>query len=201
VRDRGDTITITKAEGSCCREGEVEMTVTFEPESALLIIDMLNDFIEDGGALVVPEARRIVPRLQEILADARDQGIPVIFVTDSHREDDHEFHWWPAHAVSDTWGGMVVDGLRPSPGEYIVPKRRFSAFFGTDLDTYLREMGMRKLYLAGVLTNICVYATALDASMRNYGVAVFRDGVASLSEKTDLFIFEQLQEVVHAELL
>jgi nicotinamidase-related amidase len=52
-----------------------------------------------------------------------------------------------------------------------------------------------------VLTNICVYATALDASMRNYGVAVFRDGVASLSEKTDLFIFEQLQEVVHAELL
>ncbi len=177
------------------------MTMMFEPESALLIIDMLNDFIEDGGALVVPQAKRIVPRLSGILAAARDQGVKVIFVTDSHREDDHEFRWWPAHAVSDTWGGMVVDELRPMPGEYIVPKRRYSAFFGTDLDTYLREMEVRKLYLAGVLTNICVYATALDASMRNYGVAVFKDAVASLSDDTDRFIFQQLEEVVHAELL
>ncbi|MEW6553045.1 MAG: isochorismatase family cysteine hydrolase [Actinomycetota bacterium] len=177
------------------------MTVAFEPESALLIIDMLNDFIEEGGALVVPGARRIVPRLQVILAAARDRDIPVIYVTDSHREDDHEFRYWPAHAVSDTWGGAVVDDLRPRQGDYIVPKRRYSAFFGTDLDNYLREMGVRKLYLAGVLTNICVYATALDASMRNYGVAVFTDGVASLSEETDRFIFQQLEEVLHAELL
>jgi len=177
------------------------MTRTFEPESALLIIDMLNDFIEDEGSLVVPEAKRIVPRIKEILAAARDEGILVIFVTDSHREDDHEFRWWPAHAVSDTWGGMVVDDLQPLSGEYIVPKRRYSAFFGTDLDTYLREMGARKLYLAGVLTNICVYATALDACMRNYGVAVFKDAVASLSEETDRFVFQQLLEVIHAELL
>ncbi|MDD3717072.1 MAG: cysteine hydrolase [Actinomycetota bacterium] len=179
----------------------MDMDVRFEAESALLVIDMLNDFIEDGGSLVVPGARRIVPRLARILAGAREQGIPVIYITDSHREDDHEFRYWPAHAVSDTWGGEVIDALKPAPGEYIIPKRRYSAFFGTDLDTYLREMEVRRIYLTGVLTNICVYATALDAAMRNYGVSVFRDAVASLSEETDRFIFQQLEDVVHAELL
>ena len=177
------------------------MTTEYESESALLIIDMLNDFIEDGGALVVPGAKRIVPRIREILEDARQQDIPVIYVTDSHRDDDHEFRYWPAHAISNTWGGEVIMELQPAPGDYIVPKRRYSAFFGTDLDTYLREIGVRKLYLAGVLTNICIYATALEASMRNYGVAVFKDAVASLSDETDRFIFQQLKEVVQAELL
>ncbi len=173
----------------------------FEAESALLVIDMLNDFIADEGALVVPGARRIVPRIAEIITEARRQGVPVIYVTDSHRDDDHEFKYWPPHAVSGTWGAQVVDELAPHPGDYMVPKRRYSAFFGTDLDNYLREMGVRNLYLTGVLTNICVYATALDASMRNYTVKVFRDAVASLSEETDRFIFRQLEEVLQAELL
>jgi nicotinamidase-related amidase len=177
------------------------MATEFGRESALLIIDMLNDFIEDTGALVVPGAKRIIPRIIQILKDARQQGIPVIYVTDSHREDDHEFRYWPAHAISDTWGGEVIEELEPASGDFIVPKRRYSAFFGTDLDNYLRELGIKKLYLAGVLTNICVYATALDASMRNYGVAVFKDAVASLSEDTDRFVFQQLAEVVQAELL
>jgi nicotinamidase-related amidase len=175
--------------------------IEFEPGSALLVIDMLNDFIEDEGALLVPGAARIVPRIARILEDARRQGIPVIYVTDSHREDDHEFRFWPAHAVSDTWGGEIIRELQPEPGDYIIPKRRYSAFFGTDLDNYLRELGIRKVYLTGVLTNICVYVTALDAAMRNYGVAVFKDAVASLSEDTDRFVFQQLEDVVQAELL
>jgi nicotinamidase/pyrazinamidase len=177
------------------------MAERFEQISALLIIDMLNDFIEDDGALLVPGAKRIVPRINEILDSAREQGRPIIYITDSHRKDDHEFRYWPAHAVSDTWGGEVIQKLAPSPGDYIIPKRRYSAFFGTDLDNYLREMGITKLYLTGVLTNICVYATALDASMRNYSVAVFKDAVASLNEETDRFIFQQLDEVLKAELI
>jgi nicotinamidase-related amidase len=190
-----------KGDNTWAEGGWEEMATEFGGESALLIIDMLNDFIEDTGALVVPGAKRIIPRIIQILEDARQQGIPVIYVTDSHREDDHEFRYWPAHAISDTWGGEVIEELEPASGDFIVPKRRYSAFFGTDLDNYLRELGIKKLYLAGVLTNICVYATALDASMRNYGVAVFKDAVASLSEDTDRFVFQQLAEVVQAELL
>lgn len=177
------------------------MTADFDTQSALLIIDMLNDFLEEEGALVVPDAKRIVPRVKQLLEEARKQGVPVIYITDSHREDDREFQYWPPHAVSDTWGGKVIEELAPLAGEYIVPKRRYSAFFGTDLDTLLRELDIRRLYLAGVLSNICVYATAMDASMRGYDVSVFKDGVASMSEETDNFIFKQLDEVLQAELL
>ncbi len=177
------------------------MSVDFHPQGALLIIDMLNDFIDERGSLVVPGASRIVPRIRQLLDDARMQGIPVIFVADSHSEDDREFRFWPAHAIAGTWGGEVIPELAPQPGEPVIRKRRYSAFFGTDLDLYLREHGISKLYLTGVLTNICVYATALDAAMRNYQVAVFKDAVASLHEETDAFIFRQLDEVLQAELI
>ncbi|MDI6874631.1 cysteine hydrolase family protein [Candidatus Solincola sp.] len=177
------------------------MAFTFDADGALLVIDMLNDFIHEKGALVVPGASRIVSRISDLVRDARQQGIPVIYVADRHRPDDREFQHWPPHAIAGTWGGEVVEELAPGEKDYLIPKRRYSAFFGTDLDTYLREMGVGKLYLTGVLTNICVYATALDAAMRNYRVAVFRDGVASLSEETDAFIFKQLEEVLQAELI
>jgi len=177
------------------------MTFDFDAHGALLVIDMLNDFIHQEGALVVPGASRIVPRIAELTREARAQGIPVIYIADRHRPDDREFQYWPPHAVAGTWGAEVVEELAPAEKDYLIPKRRYSAFFGTDLDTYLREMGVDKLYLTGVLTNICVYATALDAAMRNYRVAVFRDGVASLSEETDAFIFKQLEEVLQAELI
>jgi nicotinamidase-related amidase len=172
-----------------------------DPKGALLVIDMLNDFIEEKGALVVPGAKRIVPFIREVLEEFRSLGRPVIFIKDSHRPDDAEFAYWPPHAVAGTWGGEVVEELKPLPGEYQVSKRRYSAFFGTDLDLVLRELGVEKVYLTGVLTNICVYATALDAAMRGYRVAVFRRGVASLSEETDRFIFQQLEEVLKADLL
>ncbi len=175
--------------------------MTFKPESALLVIDMLNDFIKEGGTLVVPGAELIIPTIREGLDEARKTGVYVIFVTDAHLEDDSEFEVWPSHALSGEWGGEVIEELAPIPGEYVIRKRRYSAFFGTDLDLLLRERGVRNLYLTGVLTNICIYATALDASMRGYRVSVFRDGVASLSEETDRFIFSQLTEVLQAELI
>ncbi len=177
------------------------MGTEFHPHGTLLVIDMLNDFIDEKGSLVVPGAGRIVPRVREVVESAREQGIPVIYVTDWHREDDREFDYWPPHAVEGSWGSQVVPELAPMPGDHLVRKRRYSAFFGTDLDLFLRERGVVKLYLTGVLTNICVYATALDAAMRGYEVAVFRDAVASLSEETDAFIFQQLREVLRAELL
>lgn len=177
------------------------MGMEFHPQGAFLIIDMLNDFIDEGGALVVPGARRIVPRIRMLLQEARAQGTPVIYVADCHNEDDYEFRYWSAHAIAGTWGGEIIPELAPQPTEKVIRKRRYSAFFGTDLDIHLREHGIVKLYLTGVLTNICVYATALDAAMRHYQVAVFRDAVASLNEETDAFIFRQLEEVLHAELI
>jgi nicotinamidase/pyrazinamidase len=177
------------------------MEFRFEPDSALLIIDLLNDFIKEEGSLLVPNAARIVPRIREILEAARIQGVPVVYLTDKHRPDDREFRHWPPHAVTGTWGAQIIDELEPLPEEYVIPKRRYSAFYGTDLDIYLRELGVRHIYETGVLTNICVYITAIDASTRLYQVTVIRDAVASLSRETDEFIFRQLEEVIQAELI
>ncbi len=168
---------------------------------ALLVIDMLNDFIKEGGSLVVPGAERIVPYIRGLLEKAREEGDEVVFVKDSHLSEDSEFSRWPAHAIEGSWGGEIIEELSPMPGEVVIRKRRFSAFFATDLDLLLREKRISDLYLCGVLTNICVYATALDGSMRGYGIHVYKKGVASLSRQTDEFIFGQLEEVVGAELI
>jgi nicotinamidase-related amidase len=177
------------------------MAVEYKNNSALLVIDMLNDFIEEGGSLVVPGARRIVPFIAQALLEAREKGMTVVFVVDSHLEDDLEFGRWPAHALEGTWGGEIVEELKPQTGEYLVRKRRFSAFFATGLDLLLREKGITDLYLCGVLTNICVYATALDASMRGYRVHVLARGIASLSRETDHFMLGQMEEVLGAEII
>lgn len=171
------------------------MSVDFETHSALLITDMLNDFVKEEGVLRVPNAVSIVPRIQELLKEARDKGITVVFMNDSHRRNDKEFEYWPPHAIANTWGGQVIDDLSPRPEEYIMQKRRYSAFFGTDLDILLRELEVEKIYLTGVLTNICIFITAVDAVMHNYEVVVLKDAVASLSEETDRFVFQQLEDV------
>lgn len=173
----------------------------YKPESALLVIDMLNDFIKEGGKLFIPDAERIIPAVRMRLDEARSSNVCVVYLTDAHLEDDSEFEVWPSHAISGEWGSEIIDELAPISGEYVIRKRRYSAFFGTDLDILLRERGVKNLYFTGVLTNICIYATAIDASMRGYRVIVFRDGVASLSEETDRFIFSQLTDVLQAELI
>ncbi len=177
------------------------MAWEFKRGEALLVLDMLNDFIHEKGSLLVPGASRIVPRIRELIAQARAAGVPVIYVCDTHRPDDAEFEHWPPHGVVGSWGGQVVDELAPLPTDYIVHKRRYSAFYGTDLELTLSEMGVCRVLLTGVLTNICVWVTAYEASMRNFDVTLFRDAVASFSEETDAFVLSQLEQVMQADIV
>ena len=127
---------------------------------ALFVIDMLNDFVETGAPLEVPRARQILPRIKERIEEARERLIPVIYICDAHREKDEEFKEWPEHAIFGTRGAEVVKELKPKRGDFVVKKRRYSAFLGTDLDLLLKELKVEKLYLTGILTNICVFFTA-----------------------------------------
>src|SRR5579875_857462 len=141
---------------------------------------MLRDFIDPDGSLNCgPDGQAIVPAVAAALAEARGAGDPVFFICDRHLADDSEFRVWPAHCVAGTPGAEVIAPLAPVAGERLVPKRRYSGFFGTDLDLALRERGVDDLLLTGVCTNICVLYTAADARMRGYQVAVRRDAVAS----------------------
>ena len=168
-------------------------------KEALLVIEMLNDFIEKGASLEVPTARKILPCVKRRVKEAREKQIPIIYVCDSHRENDEEFEKWPKHAISGTRGAEVVGELKPGKGDFIVRKRRYSAFLGTDLDLLLRELRVEKLHLVGVLTNICVFLTAVEAAMRDYEVVVYADSVAALSERDHKFSLSQLKDVFKVE--
>lgn len=171
-------------------------------KKALLVIDMLNDFISPDGALYVGEtAGEVTEEVKKTIEKARKKGIPVIYICDSHREDDAEFKMFKLHCVKDTKGGEIVDVLAPKPGDYIILKRRYSAFFGTDLDAYLRELGVSELILVGVCTNICILYTAADARMLNYDVTVIRDCVSSFDEKAHYFALKEMENTLGAKII
>jgi len=150
-------------------------------KTALIVVDMLNDFVT--GALKCERAPRIIPNTQRLLDFVRKKGIPVIYANDTHLPSvDKEFKIWPSHAVAGTKGAEVIDELKPLKGDYIVQKRRYSAFYGTDLDLLLRELHVNTLILVGLVTNVCIQHTAADAFFRGYRIIVPEDCVETLTE-------------------
>ncbi len=147
---------------------------------AVLVIDMLHDFIAPDGRLSCGAAgAAIVPALQRELAARRAAGDAVIYLCDSHRTDDAEFAMFPPHCLTGTKGAEIIPELAPEAGDIRITKRRYSGFFGTDLDITLREKGITRIHLTGVCTNICLLYTAADARNLGYDVTVDRRFVAS----------------------
>jgi nicotinamidase/pyrazinamidase len=165
-------------------------------KTALIVIDMLNDFLDPGGSLYVgAQAREIIPFVAQKLAEFRDQGRVVIFVSDAHASDDLEFHSFPAHAVKGSWGAAIIPELTPAPGDYRVEKTRHSAFDGTNLDDRLRQEQVEEVHLVGVLTSICVLSTVKDLVRRELPGMVYRQGVADSDPEAHATALEQMQQV------
>ncbi|NHI84021.1 MAG: cysteine hydrolase [Candidatus Thorarchaeota archaeon] len=170
-------------------------------KTAIIVVDMLNDFVREKGRLVVPKATDLLFNQSRLLEMARHLGLRVMYLADNHEPDDDEFGKWPAHAVVGTWGSEIVDELKPEQSSEVIPKRRYSGFFGTDLDLRLREKGIVTMILVGVLTDICVMYTSADASARGYNVIVITDATASTSEENHLFALEHMRSVHGTTLL
>jgi len=155
------------------------------PNEALLIIDMLNDFVLEGAPLEVPDARGVIPAIKREIELARRENRPVIYVCDAHEPDDKEFSrfGWPAHAIKGTRGAEVVDELSPEGDDIVIQKTTYSGFYNTKLDEILKALDINSLRLTGCVTHICVMFTASDAVLRGYKVTVVSDGVAGLSRE------------------
>ncbi len=167
------------------------------PDRAFLVIDMLRDFVDPGGALFVgEEGREIISPLARHLEEARDRGDLVLFLCDRHLPDDAEFDMFPPHCVQGTPGAEIIPELQPAEDELVVPKRRYSGFFGTDLDIALREKDIREVALTGVCTNICVLYTAACARNRNYAVRVYADAVAGLSRGAHDWALNEMEQTL-----
>jgi nicotinamidase-related amidase len=155
------------------------------PKEALLIIDMLNDFVLEGAPLEVPETRKVIPNIKKEIEKARAAGGPVIYICDAHAPDDAEFSKfdWPPHAVKGTKGAEIVDELKPEKGDIVIEKTTYSGFYNTKLDETLKRLNVDSLRLTGCVTHICIMFTASDAVLRGYKVSVVEKGVAGLAKE------------------
>nr|WP_300003335.1 isochorismatase family cysteine hydrolase [Tissierella sp.] len=161
---------------------------------ALLVIDMLNDFINIGGALETGiEGRDIVPFVKDKIEEYREDGDEIIFICDNHEADDQEFDMFAPHCVKATEGAKIIKELEVKDTDKIIFKRRYSAFFGTDLDLTLREKGITEISIVGVCTNICVLYTSADARNIAYDVNVYREGVASFDREAHDFALKEME--------
>jgi nicotinamidase-related amidase len=162
-------------------EYEVKGEVRVDPNrTALIVIDMQNDFVKEGGTLVVPDAESTIPRINSLLSLARESGMKVVFTQDTHSKEDPEWDIWPDHVHEGTWGWQIVDELSPREDELIIRKVRYDAFYGTHLDHFLRLWGVDTLILCGTVANICVHYTAASGALRWYHVIVPKDAVSAL---------------------
>ncbi|HUU08821.1 MAG TPA: isochorismatase family cysteine hydrolase [Dehalococcoidales bacterium] len=168
--------------------------------NAVLVIDMLRGFLEEGYPLYIgAKARRIIPSIQRLLEEGLARNSKVFFICDRHDPDDAEFKMFPPHCIAGTAETEVIPELAKYAGE-ILTKRRYSGFFDTALETKLGELKPEKLIICGVLTNICVLHTVADARNRDYEVEVPLDCVASPDEAMHEFALEHMEKVLGAKL-
>ena len=162
-------------------EYQVEAPVRVDPaRTALVVVDMQNDFVHQGGGLLVPDAEATIPAIRSLLELARAHGVRVVYSQDTHRDGDPEWKIWPEHAREGSWGWEIIDELSPAGDEVVLRKLRYDAFYGTPLDHLLRLWGVDTLVICGTVANICVHYTAASAALRWYGVVIPRDAISAL---------------------
>lgn len=168
--------------------------------TALVVIDMQNDFIDDQGLIAregrdVSQAKEMAKRLPQLIETARAAGVFVVFVRNIYTSDRNFYlsDVWLEQAArkraggytripvcaAGSWGGDFYGEVRPQPQDPVVTKHRYSAFYNTDLDTILRANAIRTVVLTGVVTNVCVETSAREAFVRDYYVVVASDGTAA----------------------
>ena len=161
-------------------EYAVHEKVRVEPgRTALLVIDMQNDFVRQGGSLVVPDAERTIAPIAALLELAHAHGMRVLYSQDTHREGDPEWRIWPEHCREESWGWEIVQELAPAADETVLRKVRFDAFYGTPLEHLLRVWGTDTVVICGTLANSCVHYTAASAALRWYDIVIPRDAVSA----------------------
>lgn len=162
--------------------------------AAVLVIDMHRGSIEPPGTVFVPAGAAIVPAIARLVDAARSADVPVIFVVHQIRPDGSDAQspfWSEAEEVGELYPNVreqvvgahwtkLAEGLEPQPGDYVLPKKRYGAFSGNDLQFLLRNLDVGTLVLAGVETEICILATAFHAFNEDYRVVVASDGTAGL---------------------
>jgi nicotinamidase-related amidase len=163
---------------------------TFAPRSsALVLIDMANDFVYPGGVIADaggPEyqqrAQAILAPLARLVAAARQAGVTVVYATDAHTPSDSELTKWPPHAMRGTHNAEIVPSLAPRQGDLVVEKQTYSPFVSSDIERQLRDRGITRLYITGLHTDCCARHTSGDAFQRGFDLVWITDALQAFTD-------------------
>ena len=170
-------------------------------ERVVIVEDMLRGFLEEGYPLYCGEqAREIIPNVQRLLRDMQAEGATIIYAADNHDPDDKEFEMFPRHCVRGSVESEIIPELSDYPG-VLLPKRRYSSFFDTDLEDRLAKIQPDEVIVVGVCTDICVLYTVADLRARDYTVVVYADCVASFDEESHNFALKHMAEILGARVV
>jgi nicotinamidase-related amidase len=157
-----------------------------DSKAVLLIVDMQNDFVHPGGPMSVPTAEEVVPKVRDILDSFRRRKLPVIHVIREHRQDASDVEISRIekfkqrnYALKGTKGAEIIDELKPVPGEIVLPKKRFSAFFMTELPLILDRIGPEYVVIAGIQTPNCIRHTAVDSLCHDFKTIIVSDATTA----------------------
>lgn len=146
---------------------------------AILVVDPLYEFVH--GDIRGDDPDRTIPNVGKILEQGRSGAVPIVFCCDEHLPQDDELRIWGPHAMKGSEGARIIDELEPEAGDHVVPKRTYSGFFETGLDSLLRDLRVDSVYVTGFYDDPCVRHTVSDAYFRRYGVTVVTDAIAAMN--------------------
>jgi nicotinamidase-related amidase len=146
--------------------------VLLDPDStAVLVVDMINDYVHSDGRLFAGAGQSIIPNLEDIVAFARENDIGIYYVNSAMTDEDEPMaEVWGLHAEKGRWGSEVTAEIEPQPDDTIVEKRLYNGFAHSDLDYLLQNDGIKTVAVAGVDTHVCVRSTAEGAFNHGYDV-------------------------------
>jgi nicotinamidase/pyrazinamidase len=171
-------------------------------KNVLVVVDMLKGFCDESAALFVPDSRAIIPFVVRKVEEAYRSAERVIFLKDAHDPDDAEFKMFPPHCVEGTWESEIIPAIPVNEqASIVIPKKRYSGFYNTNLDKVLRALSPRAVEVVGVCTNICVLYTVSDLRNRDYDVIVYREGTASFDREAHEFALKEMEKVLGAKVL
>jgi nicotinamidase-related amidase len=165
------------------------------PRYTILVTDMLNDFIY--GRLKSVRARMIIPKIKYLLDFARRKNIPIFYCNDEHLSSDPEIRVWGAHAMKGTKGAKVIQNIKPTNNDLMIPKRGYSAFDDSRLEKALKSTyngkGPTTIIMTGIHTHICIKHSTYDAFRRGYDTIIAEDGVNAFTKNDHIFGLEYMR--------
>ena len=163
-------------------------------KTALLIVDMINEYLHSDGKMYCAEGRRIIPNINKLIFHAHKYQWQVIYIkTALENDSDPLARKWGMHAVKDTWSSSIIDELSLETGDLVVNKKTYDGFYETELEDLLRKRNIGKVFVCGIHTHVCVLLTALGAFYRGYEVIIPEDCMATdkkINHETRLPFFQ-----------